>query len=156
VSDSKTPLTFFAFQFSISFSDKIATRKSLVKSYNYDAIQLGEYWNCFDGRPRIYHHTICSTLLYGLREAIAIFIENGGGLEAAWKRHRSVANHFHSLLEANGLELFISGAENRCPSVTSIKAPENIDGVKVIGYAMKKYNVEIGGGLGPTVGKIFR
>lgn len=126
-----------------------------MKSYNYDAIQLGEYWNCFAGRPRIYHHTICSTLLYGLYEAIAIFIENGG-LTESWEKHRNVTRKFYSMLEANGFQLFINEIENRCPSVTSIKVPDNIDTHKVINYAMNKYKVEIGGGLGVTVGKIFR
>ncbi|KAG5674233.1 hypothetical protein PVAND_004213 [Polypedilum vanderplanki] len=135
--------------------DKIVMRKSLVKSYNYDAILLGEYWNCFPLRPRIYHHTICSSLLYGLREAIAIFIENGG-LEASWEKHGKVTRKFHSILEKNGLQLFIENAENRCPSVTSIKVPDNIDTHKIISYAMNKYKVEIGNGVGMTLGKIFR
>jgi alanine-glyoxylate transaminase/serine-glyoxylate transaminase/serine-pyruvate transaminase len=148
--------SFIKSQFLTSFSDKIAARKSLVKSYNYDAVQLGEYWNCFAGRARIYHHTVCPTLLYGLREAISIFIESVGGLEASWKKHKSVTSNFYTMLEANGLELFIDGAENRCPSVTSIKVPATVDSLKVISYAMQKYRVEIGGGLGPTVGNIFR
>lgn len=137
------------------FSAAIKSRKSLVKSYNYDAIQLGEYWKCFDNLPRIYHHTICSTLLYGLREAIAILLEQGG-LESSWERHVRVGGAFHALLEKNGFRLFIGDAKCRCPSVTSIVVPENVDPFKVTAYVMKNYRVEIGGGLGPTVGKIFR
>jgi alanine-glyoxylate transaminase / serine-glyoxylate transaminase / serine-pyruvate transaminase len=127
----------------------------LVKSYNYDAIQLGEYWNCFYSRPRIYHHTISSTLLYGLREAIAILIDNGG-LEASWQKHENVAKMFHNLVEKSGLSLFIESAKCRCPSVTSVKVPENVDPFKAVQFAMQNYNTEISGGLGPTVGKIFR
>lgn len=138
------------------FSDKIASRKSLVKSYNYDAIQLGEYWNCFPGHPRIYHHTICSTLLYGLREAIAVFLE-AGGLEASWEKHSKVSNHFYSLCEANGFKLFIDDVANRCPSVITIQIPDNVTDVhKVNAYAMKHHKVEIMGGIGMTFGKIFR
>lgn len=127
----------------------------MVKSYNYDAILLGEYWNCFSDCPRIYHHTICSTLLYGLREAIAIFIEQGG-LESSWEKHARVTRYFHDLLARSGLELFIVNENHRCPSVTSIVLPKNADAAKVIMFAMQKYKVEISGGLGYTAGKILR
>ena len=60
------------------------------------------------------------------------------------------------MLESNGLEIFIDDEMLRCPSVVSIKVPDNIDPNKVISYAMKNHYVEISGGLGPTVGKIFR
>lgn len=136
-------------------SEKIISRRTLVKSYNYDAVLLGEYWNCFESRPRIYHHTVCSTLLYGLREAIALFIEQGG-LESSWDKHSQVTTQFYEMVESNGLKLFIDDERHRCPSVVSIKVPDNIDSHRAIHYAMKKYYVEISGGLGPTVGKIFR
>lgn len=126
----------------------------MVKSYNYDAILLGEYWHCFNA-PRIYHHTICATLLYGLREAIAVFLEQGG-LEKSWETHANVARKFHDLLARNGLKLFIEDAKQRCPSVTSIFVPNNVDPLKVSAFAMENYKLEISGGLGPTAGKIFR
>ena len=126
-----------------------------MKSYNYDAVLLGEYWNCIPNRPRIYHHTVCSTLLYGLREAIALFLERGG-LESSWENHSQVTRDFCNLLESNGLEMFIDDAMHRCPSVVSIKVPDNIDPHKAISHAMNNYYVEISGGLGPTAGKIFR
>lgn len=118
---------------------------------------LGEYWNCFPDRKRIYHHTISSTLLYGLREAIAIFIEQGG-LENSWNKHANVTKRLHDALGKRGFELFIIDPKDRCPSVTSVKVPpgKGVDPVKVLAYAMQKYKFEFGGGLGPTVGKIFR
>ena len=139
----------------LSNSDKIKSRKSSPKSYNYDAILLGEYWNCLEHHPRIYHHTICPTLLYGLREAIAVFLENGG-LESSWEKHTRVTLKFHNLLEQNGFELFIKDPKSRSHSITSIVVPRNVDAMKVIAYVMKNFNIEVAGGLGPTVGKIFR
>ncbi|KAG5669604.1 hypothetical protein PVAND_017489 [Polypedilum vanderplanki] len=144
-----SPITFSARAF-----EKIVKRKSPVKSYNYDAVNLSKYWKSGD-EPRVYHHTVCSTLLYGLREAIAIFIENGG-LEASWKNHQNVAKHFYTLLEKNGLELFITDPKNRVPSVTAVKVPENIDANEIIKHSMNEYNVEISGGMGQTKGKILR
>ena len=127
----------------------------MVKSYNYDAILLGEYWKCFSDCPRIYHHTISSTLLYGLREAIAIFLEHGG-LKSSWEKHARVTRHFHDLLVRSGLKLFIDDVKHRCPSVTSIVLPKNVDTMKVLTFAMQKYKIEISGGLGFTAGKILR
>lgn len=126
-----------------------------MKSYYLDIQLLGEYWNCFPDRKRIYHHTICSTLLYGLREAIAMFIEEGG-LENAWEKHAKAAKRLYGALESRGFEMFIDDLKNRVPSVTSVKVPKGIDSAKVLGHIMQKYNIEIGGGLGPTNGKIFR
>lgn len=126
-----------------------------MKSYYLDIQLLGEYWNCFPGRKRIYHHTICSTLLYGLREAIAMFVEEGG-LENAWEKHGKAAKRLCDALESRGFEMFIGDPENRVPSVTSVKVPQGIDSAEVTGRIMQKYNIEIGGGLGPTFGQIFR
>lgn len=142
------PLNFFS-------SDKVKSRKSLVKSYNFDIQLLGEYWNCFPNCKRIYHHTICSTLLYGLREAIALFIEQGG-LELSWQKHAKMSKRLYDGLESRGFKMFIDDVRNRVPSVTSVYVPESVDAVKVVSYAMQKYKFEIAGGLGPTFGKIFR
>lgn len=126
-----------------------------MKSYNFDIQLLGEYWNCFPNRKRIYHHTICSTLLYGLREAIALFIEQGG-LEASWYKHVKVSKRLYNALETRGFVMFIDNWKERVPSVTSVKVPTGVDPVKVVSFAMQKYKFEIGGGLGPTFGQIFR
>lgn len=127
-----------------------------MKSYNFDIQLLGEYWNCW-GKDvkRIYHHTICATLLYGLREAIAIFIEQGG-LEVSWTKHSKVADRLYNSLESYGFKMFLSNPKHRVPSVTSVIVPNGVDALKVTSYAMQKYKFEVGGGLGPTFGKIFR
>ena len=90
-----------------------------------------------------------------MREAIALFIEQGG-LELSWYRHAKVCKRLYSALETRGFELFIADPKHRAPSVTSVKVPSGVDPIKVLNYAMQKYKFEFGGGLGPTVGKIFR
>lgn len=137
------------------FREKIKSRSTLVKSYNFDILLLGEYWNCFPNRSRIYHHTISSTLLYGFREAIALFIEQGG-LQSSWYKHMKVSTRLYAKLEASGFALFIENKKHRCPSVTSIKVPTGVDALKVAAHVMKKYRIEVAGGLGPTAGQIFR
>ena len=131
------------------------SRKTPVKSYILDTTLLADYWNCFPNSKRIYHHTVSSTLLYGFREAIALFIERGG-LEVSWQKCSSVSKKLYSDLESHGFKMFIKDVKNRAPSVTSIVVPAAVDPVKVAGFAMNKYKFEIAGGLGPTVGKVFR
>jgi alanine-glyoxylate transaminase / serine-glyoxylate transaminase / serine-pyruvate transaminase len=40
--------------------------------------------------------------------------------------------------------------------VHGVQVPDGVDWAKVIANAMDKYSLEIAGGLGPTVGKIWR
>jgi len=142
----------------ISFSDKAVTkilsRKSPPSSFCLDINWLGQYWNCFEGKGRVYHHTGPINLIYGLREGLAILAEEG--LEATWERHRMCAEKLYKGLESMGLECFVPQAGARTPTVTTIKVPAGVDWKAVTVYAMEKYKLEIAGGLGPTAGKVWR
>lgn len=52
--------------------------------------------------------------------------------------------------------MFLENRKHRVPSVTSVRVPDGVDAAKVTAYLMRKYKIEIGGGLGPTFGQIFR
>ncbi|XP_058455490.1 alanine--glyoxylate aminotransferase [Malaya genurostris] len=132
--------------------ERYKRRNSKVKVYYWDMMLVGDYWGCF-GRPRIYHHTISCTLLYGLREAIALACQEG--LPAVIARHQDCANRLYRGLEAAGFELYVE-RKDRLATVTTIKVPPGIDWTKVSQHAMKNYLVEISGGLGPTAGQVFR
>jgi len=142
----------------ISFSDKavarILNRQSKPTSFCLDINWLGQYWNCFEGKGRVYHHTGPINMIYGLREGLAILAEEG--LEACWERHRMAAEKLHAGLEKMGLELFVPVPGARTPTVTTVKVPEGVDWKAVIAYAMEKYKLEIAGGLGPTAGLVWR
>ncbi|XP_053682007.1 alanine--glyoxylate aminotransferase [Sabethes cyaneus] len=132
--------------------ERYKRRSSKVKVYYWDMMLVGDYWGCF-GRPRIYHHTISCTLLYGLREAIAMACEEG--LPALIARHQDCAKRLYHGLESAGFELY-AVSQDRLPTVVTIKLPQGIDWLKVSQHAMKSYLVEISGGLGPTAGQVFR
>ncbi|XP_055839481.1 alanine--glyoxylate aminotransferase [Episyrphus balteatus] len=141
----------------ISFSKKamtrITSRATKVKSYYWDATLVGQYWNCFGG-SRIYHHTIASTLLYGLREALALFASMG--LKSVIRRHKECSFRLQKGIEDMGLELLVPVQDDRLSTVTAVKVPKGVDWRKVSEYAMKKYFFEISGGLGPTADHVFR
>jgi aspartate aminotransferase-like enzyme len=90
--------------------------------------------------------------VYQLREALAMLAEEG--LHSAWARHAAMAADLHRGLADLGLELFVANPAWRLPTVTTVKVPEGVVWSDVTGYIMKKYNLEISGGLGPTVGKV--
>jgi alanine-glyoxylate transaminase/serine-glyoxylate transaminase/serine-pyruvate transaminase len=44
----------------------------------------------------------------------------------------------------------------RLVTVNTIAIPSGVDGPALSAFAMEKFNVEIAGGLGPSVGKVWR
>lgn len=45
--------------------------------------------------------------------------------------------------------------EDRLATVNTILVPEGIDWLKLNGYVMEKFNLEIAGGLGPSAGEVW-
>lgn len=142
----------------ISFSPRAVqhfqARTTPPRSFYLDLGWLGEYWNCWPGKGRVYHHTGPVNSMYALREGLALVAEEG--LENCWIRHRLCAERLHTGLRDLGLELFVEDPAARLPTVTTIKVPAGVDWTAVSGYCMKNHLVEISGGLGPTVGKVWR
>jgi len=142
----------------ISFSDRAVTafkaRTKAPCSFYLDLDWLGQYWNCWEGKGRIYHHTGPVNTMYGLREGLAMVAEEG--LENCWRRHRLAADTLQAGIAELGLEMFVPDPKARLPTVNTIKIPEGIDAVAVCGHCMKNQLVEISGGLGPSAGKVWR
>ena len=57
-------------------------------------------------------------------------------------------------LEALGVSLFTPAA-NRCPTINVINVPEGVDEAKVRARLLTM-GVEMGGGLGPLAGRVWR
>ena len=90
---------------------------------------------------------------YALHEALRVVLEEG--LEAAWRRHRQVHETF--IREMSRLEIEPAVAESiRAPMINAIKIPAGVDDAKVRQRLYDDFNIEIGAGLGPLKGKIWR
>ena len=105
------------------------------------------YW----GHERTYHHTPPISLIYGLREALRLVLEEG--LEARWERHLHNQQALIAGLEAMGLEMFVPNPADRLVTVTGVKIPAGVDDAKVRRQLLDEFNIEISGGLGPVKGK---
>jgi alanine-glyoxylate transaminase/serine-glyoxylate transaminase/serine-pyruvate transaminase len=90
---------------------------------------------------------------YGLHEALRIVLEEG--LEKSWQRHRQVHEIF--IREMRKLEIEPAVAEAiRAPMINAIRVPEGADDAKVRQRLYDEFNIEVGAGLGPLRGKIWR
>jgi len=125
-------------------------RKTPVASWYFDFTPIMTMW----GGERTYHHTPPISLIYGMREALRLVLEEG--LEARWERHRNNQQALVAGLEAMGLEMLVPNPADRLITVTSVKIPAGIDDRKVRLQLLDEFNIEIAGGFGPVKGKIWR
>jgi len=137
----------------VTFNDRaletVRRRKTKVQSWYLDLSMIEKYW----GNERVYHHTAPICMNYALHEALRMVLEEG--LEAAWQRHRRVHEAF--IREMRKLEMEPAVAQSiRAPMINAVKIPEGADDAKVRQRLYDDFNIEIGAGLGPLRGKIWR
>ena len=139
----------------VTFSEravaKISQRKTPVQSWFLDLNLVLGYWG--GENKRTYHHTAPINALYGLHEALLILMEEG--LENAWARHTRNYLALKAGVEAMGLQFKVSEDE-RLPQLNAIIIPEGVDDANVRNRLLDEYNLEIGAGLGPLAGRIWR
>uniref|UniRef100_A0A4W4H6H0 Alanine--glyoxylate aminotransferase n=2 Tax=Electrophorus electricus TaxID=8005 RepID=A0A4W4H6H0_ELEEL len=139
----------------ISFNErachKMFNRKIKPVSYLLDMTHLSNYWVRMHV---LYHHTGPVSGFFALRESLAILAEKG--LENSWRQHREVAEYLWKGIEDLGLKLFIKDKDLRLPSVTTIAIPDGYDWKELLAYMMKHHQVEMTGGLGPSIGMVIR
>jgi alanine-glyoxylate transaminase/serine-glyoxylate transaminase/serine-pyruvate transaminase len=132
----------------ITFSARALQARTPSRSFYLDLSLLEDYWV-----RRKYHHTISAPLVFALHEAVAAAQEEG--MEARWERHR--ANHLALArgLAALGLSLLPPEGE-RLWTLNAVRVPEGIDEAAVRRRLLDEFSIEIGAGLGPLAGKIWR
>ena len=138
----------------VSFSDRavaaLQQRKSKVPNWYLDLSMIIKYW---EGRKRVYHHTAPINMLYALYQALFLILEEG--LKHVYQRH--LDNH-HALvagLQALGLKMVVE-PKYRLPMLNSVYVPDGVDEAAVRTVLLEQYQIEIGAGLGPLSGKIWR
>lgn len=135
--------------FSERATERIRSRQSKVQSWYLDVTMVEKYW----GNERTYHHTAPISMNYALREALRIVHEEG--LESRWRRHEMNHRALVAGIEAMGLRMNVKEA-NRLWSLNAVRVPDGVDDARVRARLLEESNIEIGGGLGPLKGKIWR
>jgi alanine-glyoxylate transaminase/serine-glyoxylate transaminase/serine-pyruvate transaminase len=120
-----------------------------VQSWYLDLSMIEKYW----GSERIYHHTAPISMNYALAEALHLVREEG--LEARWHRHRRHHEMLREGLAAMGLSL-AAQVGRQLWMLNSVGIPDGIDDAEVRSELLRDYGLEIGGGLGPLKGRVWR
>ena len=128
---------------------KVRERKNKVTSWYFDVSMVEKYW----GNDRVYHHTGPITMNYAIREALRIIFEEG--LEKRFVRHNLASLALQRGVEALGLSMFAKEGA-RTPTLNTISLSEGLDDGAIRKTLLNQFNIEIGGGLGPLAGKIWR
>jgi alanine-glyoxylate transaminase/serine-glyoxylate transaminase/serine-pyruvate transaminase len=132
----------------VVFGPRALEKRVPCRSFYFDLRLLEDHW-----LRRKYHHTMSSTLVYALAEALAIVEEEG--LEARWNRHERNHRLFLEGLKAQHLSVLPPDGE-RLWTLNAVRVPDGVDNAAVRKQLLDQFNIEVGAGLGALAGKIWR
>jgi alanine-glyoxylate transaminase/serine-glyoxylate transaminase/serine-pyruvate transaminase len=135
-----------------AISDKaMATSKTakLTRSY-WDWQAMSE-----TGRTGFFPYTPATNLLYGLREALKMLLDEEG-LPAVFRRHARHAEATRRAVIAWGLEVLCADPREYSSSLTAVLVPDGFDADRVREIILDGFDMSLGTGLGRMKGKIFR
>lgn len=126
------------------------------RSWYLDLNMIADYVTG-DG-ARAYHHTAPISMIYALHAGLRTILDEG--LEQSWARHAECGALLHDGLARLGLELFAAEG-HRLPELTTVwvptdRLPDGMDEAAVRRRLLDHYGIEIGGGLGPVAGRVWR
>ena len=99
-------------------------------------------------------YTPATNLLYGLREAIAMLLEEG--LDNVFARHLRLAAATRAAVRAWGLEIFCQEPAEHSPVLTAVLMPAGHDADRFRQVVLENFNMSLGAGLSKVAGKLFR
>lgn len=120
------------------------------RSWYFDLGMIGDYTA---GATRKYHHTAPIAMIMSLHAGLGALLEEG--LDAALARHAECGAALQEGLQKMGFELWAAEG-HRLPQLTTVVVPNGVDDAAVRRTLLSRYGIEIGGGVGPWAGKIWR
>ena len=116
------------------------------------------YWDWQDmlaaNEKGFFPYTPSTNLLFGLREAIAMLLEEG--LDAVFGRHARHAEATRCAVDAWGLELWCAEPEAYSNALTAVLMPAGHDADALRQKILDTFDLSLGAGLGRIAGKVFR
>ncbi len=132
------------------------SEKALAASHS--AAMARSYWDWQDmlgtNKSGFFPYTPATNLLYGLREAINMLLEEG--LSNVFARHDRHAEATRRAVKAWGLELLCKNPSEYSSSLTAIMVPQGYDADELREQVLKCFNMSLGTGLGKVKGRVFR
>ena len=129
----------------------------------HKAAKLPRYYfnwaNMSGRRHRSFVGTVPTSIFYGLAESIRLIEEEG--LDNVIARHARLAEGVRRAVGVwasadNGVQMFCTDPARVSDSVTAVLVPEGHDAELVRKISLERFNVSLGGGLGPLSGHVFR
>lgn len=138
----------------ISFSqramEKLKARKTKVPNWYLDLSLIASYW---EGTTRTYHHTAPVNMEYALYAALKEILDEGQ--DKVFERHMAAHKQLVAGLETLGIGMLVE-PEYRLPMLNAVNIPQGVDEAAIRARLLKEFNIEMGSGLGPLAGKIWR
>ncbi len=99
-------------------------------------------------------YTPATTLLFGLRESLAMLAEEG--LDRVFARHKRLAEATRAAVAAWGLECYSANPCEYSNSLTAVLLPEGHDANALRQVILDRFDMSLGTGLGKLDGRVFR
>jgi alanine-glyoxylate transaminase / serine-glyoxylate transaminase / serine-pyruvate transaminase len=99
-------------------------------------------------------YTPPTNLLYGLREALKMLMEEG--LEHVFARHLKLAAATRAAVQGWGLEILCSDPREYSPILTAVVMPAGHDADHFRDVALSNFDMSLGAGLTKLKGRVFR
>ena len=108
-----------------------------------------------NGKTGYFPYTPATNLLYGLREALKMLLDEEG-LDAVFARHQRHAEATRRAVRAWGLEVFALDPREYSPSLTAVLMPAGHDADRLRKLILEAFDMSLGTGLTKLGGKVFR
>jgi alanine-glyoxylate transaminase / serine-glyoxylate transaminase / serine-pyruvate transaminase len=108
-----------------------------------------------NGKSGYFPYTPATNLLYGLREALTMLLDEEG-LDAVFARHQRHAEATRRAVRAWGLEVFALDPREYSPSLTAVLMPAGHDADRLRKVILDAFDMSLGTGLTKLGGKVFR
>ena len=102
----------------------------------------------------MFPYTPPTNLLYGLRESLVMFGEEG--LPAVFARHQRHAEATRRAVRAWGLDIVCRDPAEFSSTLTAVQVPDGHDADRVREVILDRFNASLGAGLGRLAGRVFR
>jgi alanine-glyoxylate transaminase/serine-glyoxylate transaminase/serine-pyruvate transaminase len=129
---------------------KLKHRELKVPNWYLDLSMIVGYWA---GEKRSYHHTAPINMLYALHAALDLILAEG--VSKVFERHGRSHEQLVAGLDKMGLKMLVE-RPYRLPMLNAVLVPEGVQEAVVRERLRTEFHIEIGAGLGPLAGKIWR
>ncbi|MFP5364250.1 MAG: pyridoxal-phosphate-dependent aminotransferase family protein [Thermoleophilia bacterium] len=133
---------------------KLRRRERPGRSWYFDLSLVLDYWSPDATAARAYHHTAPINMIYALREALRIAVEDEW-LPTTWERHRRAHHALSDALAVFGCARLAPDGEQLHP-LLAVSPPPGVDEAAIRRALLLDHGIEISGGLGPLAGRLWR